>query len=152
MKINENFFNSIKPALVQLREKIGDDFVIFGSAPLYLLGVVDFNCAINDLDIAVRDKSKIPKDAQKVFFQKNPDQDLYKIKINGLYIDIGSCWKGQEDYFYKLFENPIIVEGFNFVNLDILEEWKEITAKKYHREKDLMYLKKIKEYKQKDGQ
>ena len=147
--INEYFFNSIKPILIKLKDKIGEDFVVFGSAPLYLIGVVNYDKPINDLDIAVKDKNVIPKETKEVIFQKNPNQKLYKIKINNIEVDIGGCWKGQESYFYKLFDNPIIVEGFKFVNLDMLKEWKERMVKEYNREKDKIYLEKIKKYKSK---
>jgi len=147
MKINERFLRSIEPALIQLQEKIGDDFVVFGSAPLYLLGVVDFNKPINDLDIAIKDKTMIPKEAKEVLFQDNPDQKLYKMQLDNITIDIGSCWRGQETFFYKLFENPIRVGNFKFANLEILEEWKKNMVAKYNREKDKIYLDKIREYK-----
>ncbi len=147
MEINYKFFNKILPVLIQLKEKIGDDFVVFGSAPLYLMGIVDFDKSINDLDIAVLDKSVIPKEAKEVTFQGNSEQKLYKITIDDIEVDMGACWKGQEDYFYKLFEDTIEVEGFKFANLDILEEWKIKMVEKYNREKDKVYLEKIREYK-----
>ncbi len=68
MKINQEFFNYIKPYLIKFREKIGDDFVVFGSAPLYLLGVVKFDGEINDLDISVKDLLKITNDFEEVTF------------------------------------------------------------------------------------
>ena len=151
MKINKTFFNEIEPILIQIKEKIGNDFVVFGSAPLYLLGVVDYNKKINDLDIAVKDKGIIPKEAKESTFQKDPDQKLYKIIINNMEIDIGTCWKGQEDYFYKLFEDPIEINGFKFVNLKITEEWKKVMVDKYDREKDKIHVEKIKNYKIKTG-
>lgn len=147
MIINKKLLKIIKPVLIQLKDKIGDDFIVFGSVPLYLFGVVNFDKSINDLDIAIKNKKVVPKEAKEVTFQKNSNQKLYKFKIDNIEIDMGACWKGQENYFYKLFENPIEVEGFKFVNLEILEEWKKIMVKKYNREKDKFFLKKIVEYK-----
>ena len=149
MEIDYIFFNKIKPILTKLKNKIGDDFIIFGSATLYLLKVVDYNENINDIDIAVKNKNIIPKDAKKVLFRNDPNQELYKLTIDNIKVDIGSVWKGQEDYFHKLFDSPIEVDGFKFVNLKTLEEWKEKTFKKYGREKDGKYLEKIQEYKKK---
>ena len=149
MEINEKFFNTIYPVLNKLKERIAEDFVVFGSAPLYLIGVVSFDKPINDLDIALKDKNAIPKDAKEVTFQKNKNQKLYKLIIKGIKVDMGTCWKGQEDYFYRLFENPILVKGFKFANLEILEEWKEKMIKEYNREKDKIYLEKIKKFKSK---
>ena len=148
MNINQKFFNSIRPVLDELERKIGDEFVVFGSAPLYLLGILSFNNLdeLNDLDIAVKDTSRIPKDARQVTFHGNPDQKLYKITINGVEVDIGGVWPGQENYFYKLFENPIVIEGFKFANLDICKEWKERMIRQYDRQKDKEYLTKINEY------
>ncbi len=63
-------------------------------------------------------------------------------------IDIASVWLGQEDSFRKIFINPIIVDGFKFANLEIVEEWKNEMVIKYNRKKDENYLKKIKQYHQ----
>ncbi len=56
MKINQKFYNDIKPILLQLRNKVGNDFIVFGSTPLFLLGVVEYKEKINDIDIALEDK------------------------------------------------------------------------------------------------
>lgn len=155
MRINKYFFNTIKSVLVELKEKVGPDFVIFGSAPLYLLGVVEFDKKINDIDIALKDVNNIPKEAQVVTFHGNAKQQFHKINIKDVDIDIGCEWKGwanQKGFFQKLFANPIEVEDFKFVNLDVIEEWKKDMIKNYNREKDKYYLQKIFEYrlKQKD--
>ena len=149
MQINQDFFNKIHPTLLGLKEVLGVDFVIFGSAPLYLIGVLDFQpeTALNDIDIAVQNENDIPKDARVVLFHDDPNQKLYKLSINNVTIDIGYAWSGQEEYFKKIFINPIIVESFKFANLDICEEWKELMVKKYNREKDKYYLEKIREFK-----
>jgi len=157
MKINKHFFNTIKPVLIELREKVGADFVVFGSTPLYLLGVVEFNKKINDIDIALKDVNNIPTGAQVATFHGNPKQQFHKINIKGISIDIGCEWEGwpnQKSFFQKIFTNPIEVEGFKFANLDVIEEWKRDLVKKYNREKDREYLHKISEYrlKQKDEQ
>jgi len=39
MKYNKNFYNYIKPTLEKLQEIIGDEFVVFGLVPLYLLEI-----------------------------------------------------------------------------------------------------------------
>ena len=145
---NQDFFNYIKPYLIKLREKIGDDFIVFGSAPLYLLGVVEFIGTIHDLDITTKDYSLIPKDAREVVFQKDPNQKLYKIFIDEMEIDIGVSWLGYEDFFKRIFADPIIVEGFKFANLDVVEEWKKTTFEKYGRPKDGVYLDKIKKFRE----
>ncbi len=151
MNINKRFFNSIKPILIKLKKRIGNEFVIFGSAPLYLLGILKFKDLknFNDIDIAIKDILIIPKEAETVMFQNNPNQKFYKIKIDNINIDIGPGWPGEERFFSKLFRNPINIEGFKFVNLDTTEEWKEYMYKKYNREKDKKYLEKIKKYKTK---
>ena len=71
--MNQEFFNKIKPVLIKLEEKIGSDFVIFGSVPLYLIGVLEFDGEFNDLDIAVKDESVIPKEEakEKIVFMNN---------------------------------------------------------------------------------
>jgi hypothetical protein len=151
MNINHKFFEAVEPVLKELKQKIGDDSIIFGSSPLYLLGVLPFNDLkdLNDLDVAIKDVTRVPEEAKQVTFHGNPDQKLYKLIINGIEVDIGGIWPGQEDYFYKLFENPIIVGGFKFANLEICEEWKVKMIKKYNRQKDKEYLEKIRIYKSK---
>jgi len=149
MPINQAFLSAIKPILIGLQEKLHSEFVVFGSAPLYLLGILEFNkiSDLNDLDIALKDESVIPKEAKVVYFHEDPNQKFYKIEISGVKVDIGSAWPGQEAHFDKIFENPIIVEGFKFANLYACRGWKELMVKKYNKEKDKYYLKKIREYK-----
>jgi hypothetical protein len=142
--MNEEFFKTIEPILIKLRDKIGDDFIVFGSALLYLLGVVEFDGAINDLDITVRDVSIIPDEAAEITFHK--EQKLYQLKIDGIKVDIGTLWPGFEKYFKKIFEDPILYKGFKFANIDIVEDWKIEMVRLYDRQKDKEYLKKIKDY------
>jgi hypothetical protein len=152
LDINQEFFNRIEPILIKLKKKIGPDFIIFGSAPLYLLGVLDFNngSEFNDLDVAVKDESVIPKkEAKEVCFKGDPSQRLYKINIDGVNIDIGSAWPEHEEIFNRIFENPVIVQGFKFANLDICEEWRKLVVKKYDNEKAKYHLEKIKEFREK---
>ncbi len=149
MNINQDFFNYIKPYLIKLKDKVGDDFVVFGSTPLYLLGIVDFNGSINDLDVFIKDISVVPKDATPATFHKNQDQKLYKILIDDLAVDIGSYWPGYDDILNNIFFSPIEVDGFKFANLDVVEEWKREMVKKYDRQKDKDYLTKIHAFRQK---
>jgi len=146
MKYNKNFYNYIKPTLEKLQEIIGDEFVVFGSAPLYLLEVVEFSGSINDLDISIKNEQNIPGDAERVTFQKDQDKYFYKIKINDFQIDLAPAWKGHEKQFETIFKNPVVVDGFKFANLDVVENWKKEMVKKYHRQKDADYLEKIQEY------
>ncbi|MDD5738721.1 MAG: hypothetical protein PHY72_02215 [Candidatus Pacebacteria bacterium] len=149
MRINQEFFNKIYPTLSELKKIIGPNFIIFGSAPLYLLGVLDFNqeSRLNDIDIAIRDEEIVAPNAQIVLFHEDPRQKLYKLSINNINVDIGGPWPGQEEYFEKIFKDPVIVDGFKFANLNICQEWKELMVGKYNREKDRYYLQKIKEFK-----
>jgi hypothetical protein len=146
MNINKEFFNYIRPYLIKIQTKIGENFVVFGSAPLYLLGVVKFNGKINDLDISVKNNSNIPKDAQIVTFHKDQNQIFYKIMIDDMEIDMASLWPGQEQFFSKIHANPIIIEGFKFANLEVVKEWKKEMVKKYNRLKDKEYLEKIENF------
>jgi len=106
--------------LIKLKDKIGDDFVVFGSAPLYLLGVVDFNGFINDLDVFIKNISVVPEDATPVTFHKNQEQKLYKIIIDDLAVDMGSYWPGYDGILNNIFFSPIKVDGFKFANLDVV--------------------------------
>jgi len=146
MNINKDFYNYIKPILIKLREKIGNDFVVFGSAPLYLFGVVKFNDKINDLDVFSKDISIIPIDAKEVIFHGDKNQKLYKILIDDMEVDIGFAWPGYVNIFEKIYENPVVIDDFKFANLDAVKEWKKMMVKKYDRKKDEKYLQKIEEY------
>lgn len=149
MEINNEFYNAIKPTLIKLREKIGNEFVIFGSTPLYLIGVLEFKGLeqFNDLDIAIKEKSLIPPEAKKVTFQGNQNNNFYKITIDNINIDVGTYWPGQKKYFNKFFINPIIIDGFKFVNLSTIKEWKTLMVEQFNRKKDKKYLEKIQGYK-----
>ena len=144
--MNQDFFNFIKPVLIKLKEKLGDNFVVFGSAPLYLFGVMEFDGEINDLDVTVPDFVSIPREAKEVIFHGDSNQKLYKITIDNIEIDIGSVWLGYEDIFKEILNEPIVVEGFKFANLDVVKKWKTEMARKYNRQKDKDYLKKIEKY------
>lgn len=146
MKISQEFFNYIRPYLVKIQTIIGGDFVVFGSAPLYLLGVVKFDGIINDFDISIKNSQDIPKDAQIVTFHKDQNQKFYKIMIDDMEVDMASLWPGQEHFFNKIHTNPIIIEGFKFANLEVVKEWKREMVKKYNRLKDKEYLEKIEDF------
>lgn len=148
MNINQSFYDYIKPYLIKLREKIGNDFIIFGSAPLYLYGVVDFKGFINDLDIFIEDISIVPKDAIPVTFHKDQQQKLYKIIIDDLEVDIGSYWPGYGNILKNIFSNSTQIDGFKFASLDGVEQWKTEMVKKYNRQKDKDYLIKIQSFRQ----
>jgi len=146
MEINQNFFSYIKPYLVKLQTMIGGDFVVFGSAPLYLFGVIKFDGKINDLDISVKNNQDIPKDTQIVTFHKDQNQIFYKIVIDNMEIDLASLWPGQEYFFNKIHATPVIIGGFKFANLEVVQEWKREMVKKYNRLKDKEYLEKIEDF------
>lgn len=141
------FFEYLQPYLLKLKERVGDNFVVFGSAPLYLYGIVKFDGKINDLDISLKDTKDIPNDAQIVTFHKDKNQLFYKITINDLNIDMCSLWSGYEYYFNKIHSDPVVINGFKFANIDIIREWKELMVNKYNRQKDIDYLEKINNFK-----
>jgi ribosomal protein S18 acetylase RimI-like enzyme len=120
MQINRKFWRALSPALSELKQKINCDFVVFGSAPLYLWGVLPFEKAadLNDLDIAVGDDFVPPEEMQEVLFHDDPRQKLYKISIRGVNVDIGAAWPGREKIYEKIFNSAIEVDGFKFAGLD----------------------------------
>lgn len=148
MQINRKFLGILLPILSELKEKMTCDFVVFGSAPLYLLGVLDFSKLenINDLDIAVGDDFIPSGETQEVLFHDDPRQRFYKIEIGGINIDIGPAWPGRERIYEKIFSSAFEVEGFRFASLNVVKEWKEIMVQEYGREKDQCYLEKIYEF------
>lgn len=153
MEINRKFLKSIRPILKELKERLSCDFVVFGSAPLYLAGVLDFGGRkdLNDLDIVLRDEAFIPEDAERVLFHNDPRQAIYKLKVKGVPVDMGAPWPGRKRIHKRIFKDPIIVEGFKFANLEVVRQWKELMVKEYDRDKDRTFLKKMKEYELEDG-
>ena len=148
--VNEEFIDFILPYLKKLTKKIGDEFVVFGSGTLYLLGILDFHEKFHDLDIALKYASKIPPESEVVYFENNFDQPLYKIYIDDLMVDIGTVWQGQEEAFIKIFIDPIKIKGFKFANLQVDREYKKNMVNTYNREKDIEYLALIDKYLQKN--
>jgi len=146
MNINKEFLKIVLPVLTELKQKLKGDFIVFGSAPLYLFGILEFK-ELNDLDIAVKDESIIPSEAKLVIFENNPKQKLYKLQLGDIKVDIGPAWPGRETIFDQMFQNPIIIEGIKFANLDVVQEWKELMVKEYGRQKDKEHLEKIKSHK-----
>ncbi len=142
------------PVLSELRKKIGCDFVVFGSAPLYLLGVVGYDKAagINDLDVAVGEDFAPGEEMREVLFHDNPMQKLYKLDIGGIPVGIGPVWPGREKIYEKIFSNAFECGGFRFASLNVIRQWKEMMAREYGREKDKAYLEKIRQFQDRKAQ
>lgn len=148
VKINRNYFDAIKPILEKLGDRVDGEFVVFGSAPLYLLGILEFKGLdkIHDLDVTL-DGSLGRKDGFRVVhFENDPNKPLYKITINGVDVDVGTKWPGHEDWFKRVFSDPIIVDGFKFANLQTVLDFKKMNIAKYNREKDKDVVARIEEY------
>lgn len=153
MEINQRFLEIVSPILSELREKIGCDFVVFGSAPLYLLGVVDFDKTkgINDLDVAVGEDFVPSAEMREVLFHDDPAQKLYKIDIGGINIDIGPAWPSRERIYEKTFSSAFECGGFRFASLNVVKQWKEVMVREYGREKDKVYLEKIRQFQERQA-
>jgi hypothetical protein len=147
MKINQEFFDFIEPALKSLKEKTCGDFIVFGSAVMYLLGILEFKKEgfFHDLDIMLKNQSNIPKEAALTYYQGDKNRKLYRIYLEGFEIDIGGQWPETKEFFERSFDDPLIINGYKFISLDKLQEWKEMMA----RPKDLKHVEKIKEFKKK---
>jgi len=145
MEINREFLRAVNPALEELRARIGVDFVVFGSAPLYLFGVLEFAGleTLHDLDVAVGAGFAPTPDMEKVWFHDDPRQPLYKLRLSRLTADIGPAWPGREAIYARIFREAIEAGGFRFANLAITREWKDLMVKEYGREKDRLYLEKL---------
>lgn len=154
MEINHKFLEAVSPVLSELREKLGCDFVVFGSAPLYLLGVVGFRGLedLNDLDIAVGDDFAPTEEMREVLFHDNPAQKFYKLSAGGINVDIGTVWPGREKIYEKIFSNAFEYGGFRFASLNVVRGWKEMMVREYGREKDKAYLEKIRQFQARKAQ
>ena len=148
MEINQNYFKAIKPVLEKLKSKVEGEFVVFGSSPLYLLGILEFEGLgkIHDLDVVLDGSLKEGVEAREVHFENDPKQKLYKVNIDGLNVDIGTRWPGYEAWFGKIFRDPMVVDGFKFANLQVVLEYKEMNVRRYNRKKDREAVARIKEH------
>jgi hypothetical protein len=154
MQINQKFLESIWPVLRALQEKIGSDFVVFGSAPLYLYGVLEFTGGekLNDLDVVAGNGFTAGGEFQEVLFQDDSRQKLYKMQLQDVSIDIGLAWPRWEEIHARIFREAQAVDGFKFASLEVIKEWKERMVKEYGREKDCRYLEKIRSFQQTERQ
>lgn len=148
MPIDQDFVNAIKPIVTKLRNLVVGDFVLFGSAPLYLLGIRKFEGLgkMHDLDVTLDGHLKDENIAQVVYFENDPEQVLKKVTIDGFAVDLGCHWPGDDAYFNKIFDRPIISDGIKFANIDTVLEVKRNYAVKYNREKDRKAVAAIEEY------
>lgn len=148
MKINRDYFDAIKPILEKLKDQVDGEFVLFGSASLYLLGILEFKGLdkIHDLDVTLDGSLRRKDGVQVVHFEDDPNKPLYKITINGVNIDIGTKWLGQDAWFRKVFSDPIVVDGFKFANLQAVLDFKRMNVSKYNRGKDKDAVARIEKY------
>ncbi|MEA2020574.1 MAG: hypothetical protein U9M98_02540 [Patescibacteria group bacterium] len=148
MKINWDYFEKIKPILRKLCRKVEGDFVVFGSAPLYLFGALKFEGLGNmhDLDILLDGHVKNSAIEKTVYFENDKNQKLYKLSIDGVNIDVGTLWPGHEEWFEKVFENSQEINGYKFASLETVLEWKKRNIKKYDRKKDKEAIARIKKF------
>ena len=143
MKINQNFFDYIEPVLKNIKRETKGDYMIFGSAILYLFDILEFKEEdFHDIDVMVKSESSIPKEAKLFYFQNDKDKRLFKYFIGDFEVDFGGIWPETEGFFRRALDNTIEINGYRFVSLKMLQEWKEMIG----REKDLLHVEKIKEF------
>lgn len=116
-------FDTLLQELAQLNLP-KDEYAIFGSGPLAVRGLVK----ANDLDILVTKK------LFKILCNKHPQkvsEHPFGCLVLGN-IEIGDNWQGDSKIVDEYIENAEIINGFPFVKLNYVLEWKEISE----REKD----------------
>lgn len=108
-----------------------DKFSIFGSGPLAIRGLRESN----DVDLIVKfdlfEKLERKYQSKKII---NNGREIELIKIG--YIEIYKDWSPRFDNIEKLIDDSEIIEGFPFVRLKYVLEWKI----KYGRKKDKKIL------------
>lgn len=108
-----------------------DQYAIFGSGPLGIRNLRE----VSDLDIIVKDNLW-----NKLIKEYSFNEDKGSIEIGG--IEIFNNWLPWFNDVNKLIDSAEIIEGFPFVSLDNVMEWKS----KLGREKDFKDLSLIKNY------
>ena len=114
-----------------------DDYVIFGSGPLYACGIIK---SPNDLDVVVRGEAW-----KKVLKLGKPQKLPFGNKAISLFdgkIEIMNAWAPGKWDIDELIDTAEIIEGIRFVNLKTVLKWKKRMA----RPKDLKHIKMIEEY------
>ena len=118
MKINQEFFDFIEPALKEIKEQTNDDYMIFGSIIMYLLGILKFdkNGFFHDIDVMVKEESSIPEGAVMIYFQGNKEWRLYKKFMAGFEVDFGGIWPDTdtEDFFKRALNETEEINGYKF--------------------------------------
>ena len=148
MEINREFFEAIRPVLAKLRSRIAGDFVVFGSAPLYLYGVRPFNSLddLHDLDVFVAGEIVDEEGARVVLFENDPDKKLYKFVIDGVEVDCGGLWAGHETWIQLILADPVEIGGYKFASLDTTLAWKRLMVEKFDRGKDRQAVSEIEDF------
>ena len=109
-----------------------DQYAIYGSGPLAIRGIREGR----DLDVVVRDEY------YRTLIQKYPEKEKGKIEMNNGKIEIFPAWNSLLDDPEEVIDRAESIEGFKFVLLEDIMEWK----RKMGREKDREDIRLIKEY------
>lgn len=118
-----------------------EDFAIFGSTPLYLLGL---RSEIKDIDLIARGSAW--EKAKKIGELKTAPQGSGEMVVIGDgSIEIFKQWVPDYWDVDELIDTADIYEGVRFVSLENVLKWKKLMG----REKDLVDVSKIENYLQK---
>jgi hypothetical protein len=111
-----------------------DSYVIFGSGPMAVRGLKD----THDLDVLVT--KKLFSKLREKFKQDTSKHPCGCLVIGN--IEIGDKWQGESKKVLDYINDPDIIEGYPFVKLEYVLEWKESSD----RQKDRKQVQIIKEY------
>lgn len=115
-----------------------EDYLVFGSTPMWLYGLKDLS---SDIDILARGEAW--SKAITLGNVETPASGKSKVvRFFGSDIEIFDGWYPGEWNIDDLISNAIIIESIRFASLDDVLKWK----KAFGREKDLEHARVIEEY------
>lgn len=118
--------------LLRELELPADDYVIFGSAPLAVRGIIP---AVNDLDVVCRGSAWEAVCAQSAP-ERNERWGVELVELYGGRLTFGTEWAIGEVAVDELIETAEWIDGLPFARLDLVEAYKRLSG----RPKDLDHL------------
>lgn len=116
------------------------DYLIMGTGIMFALGIRDIS-DFTDIDLFVNENGW--NKVKNIFENKyNSKWKCYYIDIFDGLISIYNEWRPEKYDFYKLFEKSILINGYHYMSLEDVIDWKQ----KMNRDKDKIHIEMIKNY------
>lgn len=119
-----------------------DDFAIFGSGPMFAVGIRPID-ELDDIDIIANEKAWVQfQNYGDVVVDETKDWGQEKIYLQDGQIEIFNDWGPSAYDVNDLINNSMVVDNLRFIQLETVIVWK----KEMGREKDLRHIEMIQKY------